>query len=93
MVPAGGDDLEALAASGAVQVVQSLSAGTDWLEPHVPPGATLCAARGARDIPVAEWVVGALLGAAYGQFRAAHVRRWEDRATPRPELHAASRAS
>ena len=51
---------------------QTLSAGTDWIEPHLPPQATLCAARGARDIPVAEWVVGALLGALYGQFRAAH---------------------
>jgi phosphoglycerate dehydrogenase-like enzyme len=85
-VPAGGDDLAAIAAAPSLRVVQTLSAGTDWIEPHVPPQATLCAARGARDVPVAEWVVGALLGAAYGQFRAAHVRHWEDRA-PR-ELHA-----
>jgi len=85
-VPAGGDDLGAIAAAPSLRVVQTLSAGTDWIEPHVPPQATLCAARGARDVPVAEWVVGALLAAAYGQFRAAHVRHWEDR-TPR-ELHA-----
>ena len=32
----------------------------------MPPWATLCNARGARDVPVAEWVVGALLGARYG---------------------------
>lgn len=43
-------------------VVQVLSAGTDWIEEYVPPQATLCSARGARDIPVAEWVLGALLG-------------------------------
>ena len=86
VVPAGGDDLEAVAASRTVEVVQTLSAGTDWVEPHLPPQATLCAARGARDIPVAEWVVGALLGALYGQFRAAHLRSWEYGA-PR-ELHA-----
>ena len=86
MVPAGGDDLEAIAASRTVEVVQTLSAGTDWIEPHLPPQATLCAARGARDIPVAEWVVGALLGAPYGQFRAAHLRAW-DNGPPR-ELHA-----
>ena len=86
VVPAGGDDLEAVAASRTVEVVQTLSAGTDWIEPHLPPQATLCAARGARDIPVAEWVVGALLGALYGQFRAAHLRSWDDGA-PR-ELHA-----
>jgi hypothetical protein len=29
---------------------------------HVPEWATLCNARGSRDVPVAEWVVGALLG-------------------------------
>lgn len=85
VVPAGDDDLEAIAAAPSVRVVQTLSAGTDWMEPHVPPRATLCAARGARDVPVAEWVLGALLGAAYGQLRAAHVRHWEQRA-PR-ELH------
>jgi phosphoglycerate dehydrogenase-like enzyme len=79
VVPRGEDGgaLEALARQPALRVVQSLSAGTDWLEPHVPPWATLCNARGARDIPVAEWVTGALLGAAYGQFRVARSRAWE----------------
>jgi phosphoglycerate dehydrogenase-like enzyme len=79
VVPRGDDGaaLETLQRARAVRVVQALSAGTDWLEPHVPPWATLCNARGARDAPVAEWVVGALLGAAYGQFRAAALRRWE----------------
>lgn len=65
-----------------LRVVQSLSAGTEWLEPLVPPWATLCNARGARDATVAEWVVGALLGDAYGQFHAARERRWSD-AVPR----------
>jgi phosphoglycerate dehydrogenase-like enzyme len=65
-----------------LRVVQSLSAGTEWLEPHVPPWATLCNARGARDATVAEWVVGALLGDAYGLFAAARERRWSD-AVPR----------
>ncbi|HEV2812941.1 MAG TPA: NAD(P)-dependent oxidoreductase [Solirubrobacteraceae bacterium] len=37
------------------------SAGTDWIEPHVPPGVTLANARGARDAAVAEWVVAAVL--------------------------------
>ena len=79
VVPRGEDGtaLRALEAARSVRVVQALSAGTDWLEPHVPSWATLCNARGSRDVPVAEWVVGALLGAAYGQFRAAAVRRWE----------------
>jgi phosphoglycerate dehydrogenase-like enzyme len=86
VVPRGwGDDLAALASARSLRVVQSLAAGTDWLEPHVPPWATLCNARGSRDIPVAEWVIGALLGAAYGQFQAAAKRRW-DRGRP-DELH------
>ncbi|MGH3993372.1 MAG: NAD(P)-dependent oxidoreductase, partial [Pseudonocardiaceae bacterium] len=59
-----------------VRVVQVLSAGTDWIEERVPPWATLCNARGARDTSVAEWVVGALLGDAYGQYTAARTRRW-----------------
>ena len=65
-----------------VRVVQSLSAGTDRLEDRVPAWATLCNARGTRDAPVAEWVVGALLGDAYGQFAAVRERRWSD-AQPR----------
>jgi phosphoglycerate dehydrogenase-like enzyme len=71
-----------------VRVVQALSAGTDWIEDRVPEWATLCNARGARDVAVAEWVVGALLGDAYGQFTAARDRRWSD-AKPR-ELQGAT---
>jgi phosphoglycerate dehydrogenase-like enzyme len=62
----------------ALRVVQTLSAGTDWIEHAVPPWATLCNARGARDIPMAEWVVGALLGAVTGQLEAAARRSWHD---------------
>ena len=79
IVPRGedGDVLEALPGLTRVRIVQTLSAGTDWVEERMPPWATLCNARGSRDIPVAEWVIGALLGAAYRQFRAAHRRAWE----------------
>jgi phosphoglycerate dehydrogenase-like enzyme len=65
-----------------LRLVQVLSAGTDWIEARVPPWAMLCNARGTRDAAVAEWVVGALLGDAYGQFAAARTRRWSD-AKPR----------
>jgi phosphoglycerate dehydrogenase-like enzyme len=85
------DDPETLAALPGlerVRVVQTLSAGTDWIEASVPPWATLCNARGARDTAVAEWVIGALLGDAYGQFASARTRRWSD-ARPR-ELHGAT---
>jgi phosphoglycerate dehydrogenase-like enzyme len=71
------DTLEALPRLERLRVVQSLAAGTDWIEDLIPPWATLCSARGARDAPVAEWVVGALLGDAYGQLEVARSRRWE----------------
>jgi phosphoglycerate dehydrogenase-like enzyme len=82
------ETLHALPRLQRVRVVQALSAGTDWIEARVPAWATLCNARGARDAPVAEWVVGALLGDAYGQFTAARTRRWSD-AVPR-ELQGAT---
>jgi phosphoglycerate dehydrogenase-like enzyme len=70
------ETLDALSGLTRLRVVQALSAGTEWIEPRVPDWATLCNARGARDAAVAEWVVGALLGDAYGQFTAARTRRW-----------------
>jgi phosphoglycerate dehydrogenase-like enzyme len=82
------ETVQALPRLERMRVVQALSAGTDWIEALVPPWATLCNARGARDVPVAEWVIGALLGDAYGQFEAARSRRWSD-AVPR-ELHGAT---
>lgn len=80
------ETIEALPGLERLRLVQALSAGTEWVESRVPPWATLCNARGARDAAVAEWVVGALLGDAYGQFTAARTRRWSD-ALPR-ELQA-----
>jgi phosphoglycerate dehydrogenase-like enzyme len=80
--------IDALPQLERLRVVQALSAGTDWIEERVPAWATLCNARGARDAAVAEWVVGALLGDAYGQFSAARTRRWSD-AKPR-ELQGAT---
>ncbi len=53
--------IEALARMPKLRVIQTLSAGVDWLLPSVPPGVTLCDARGTRDRPVAEWVLGAIL--------------------------------
>lgn len=53
--------IEALGRMSKLRVIQTLSAGIDWLLPAVPPGVTLCDARGIRDAPVAEWVLGAIL--------------------------------
>jgi phosphoglycerate dehydrogenase-like enzyme len=44
-----------------LRVVQTLTAGVDKLRPFVPPGVTLCNARGAHDASTAEWVVAAIL--------------------------------
>ncbi len=44
-----------------VKVVQTLSAGVDWILPLVPEGVVLCDGSGIHDVPVAEWVVMALL--------------------------------
>ena len=68
-----------LTAMPALRVVQVMSAGTDWIDPLVPDGVTLCNARGSRDIPVAEWIVGAILGAFTGLLWAARNTRWEYR--------------
>ena len=52
---------EALSAPGRLRVIQTLSAGVDWLVGRVPPDVTVCNARGVYDGPLAEWVVGAIL--------------------------------
>jgi phosphoglycerate dehydrogenase-like enzyme len=71
--------LEQLPGLDRLAVVQVLSAGTDWIEDRVPPQATLCSARGARDGPVAEWVVGALLGVTSRLLECARLHTWTDR--------------
>jgi phosphoglycerate dehydrogenase-like enzyme len=43
--------------------VQTLTAGVDRLLTHLPPGVTLCNARGVHDASTAEWVVAAMLAA------------------------------
>jgi phosphoglycerate dehydrogenase-like enzyme len=81
LVPTGSHraTLEALPDLERVAVVQVLSAGTDWIEEHLPPQVTLCSARGARDGPVAEWVLAALLGASSGLLECARLETWTDR--------------
>jgi phosphoglycerate dehydrogenase-like enzyme len=79
LVPRAGqrDILRVLPELSRLAVVQVMSAGTDWIEGHVPPQATLCNARGARDAPVAEWILGALLGASSGLLACAGATRWD----------------
>jgi phosphoglycerate dehydrogenase-like enzyme len=61
----------------ALEVVQVLSAGVDWIVDALPPGVTLCDARGARDAAMAEWVLAAILADAKGLARC--VRRQTER--------------
>jgi len=46
-----------------LKVVQLMSAGADHALPAVPPGVTLCNARGAHTAATAEWAVGAIIAA------------------------------
>jgi phosphoglycerate dehydrogenase-like enzyme len=71
------DVLDRLPSLTRVSVVQTLLAGTDWVEAAVPAQATLCSARGARDGSVAEWIVGALLGVSTRLLEFAYRREWE----------------
>jgi phosphoglycerate dehydrogenase-like enzyme len=79
LIPSSADKaaLEALPGLTRVAVVQTISAGTDWVEGRVPPQATLCNARGTRDRPVAEWVMAALLGASSRTLECAPATSWD----------------
>ena len=44
-----------------LRVVQSLMAGVDRLQQLLPPGVTLCDAKGVHDAPTAEWAVAVIL--------------------------------
>ena len=45
----------------SVHVVQAQYAGVDAYLPLIPPEATLCDAQGVHDLPVAEWILTAIL--------------------------------
>ena len=65
---------------GRLRVIQTLSAGVDWLIGRVPEHVMVCNARGVYDGPLAEWVVGAILAMQRGlvQSRDAQARgAWE----------------
>jgi phosphoglycerate dehydrogenase-like enzyme len=53
--------VEALTSMPKLRVVQTITAGVDRFVPHLPPGVTLCNARGVHDAGTAEWVVAAVL--------------------------------
>jgi phosphoglycerate dehydrogenase-like enzyme len=66
VIPSGltGDQLRrVLHGLPRLKVVQLFSAGADHVIPAVPPGVTLCNARGAHTAATAEWAVGAIVAA------------------------------
>jgi len=79
---------EALAGPpGRLRVIQTLSAGVDWLAGRVPEHVMVYNARGVYDVPLAEWVVGAILAMQRGlvQARDAQARHAWNEIEP-PEL-------
>ena len=52
-----------------LRYLQTTTAGVDWILAEVPPGVVLLDASGVYDIPVAEWVISAILQA---------LKRWTD---------------
>lgn len=62
--------LDALSVPGRLRFIQTLSAGVDWLIGRVPESVVVCNARGVYDVPLAEWVVGAILAVQRGLVRA-----------------------
>ncbi len=73
--------IEVLPRLSALRVVKVNSAGVDWIAPSVPEGVALCSARGTRDAPVAEWVVGTILDSHKGLAR---FRRQQEQAEWKP---------
>ncbi len=71
---------EPLARMPGLRVVQALTAGYDHLLGRLPPGATLCNARGLHDASTAEHALGLILAAQRELprwVRAQDARRWE----------------
>jgi phosphoglycerate dehydrogenase-like enzyme len=52
---------EALAGAASLRILQTFSAGVDWLLPHVPAGVTVASASVVHAASVAEWVLAAIL--------------------------------
>ncbi|HEX5823577.1 MAG TPA: NAD(P)-dependent oxidoreductase [Candidatus Limnocylindrales bacterium] len=72
---------------GPLRIIQTTSAGVDWLIGRVPEHVMVCNARGVYDASLAEWVVGAILAMQRGlvQSRDAQARHAWDAIEP-PEL-------
>lgn len=54
---------------GRLRVIQTLSAGVDWMIGGVPEHVMVCNARGIYDGPLSEWVIGAILAMQRGHIQ------------------------
>jgi phosphoglycerate dehydrogenase-like enzyme len=62
---------EALAGAAGLRIVQTLTAGYEDVQPHVPQGVTLCTAAGVHDDATAELAVGLAIASLRGLGEAA----------------------
>jgi phosphoglycerate dehydrogenase-like enzyme len=77
--------LDSLARGGGrLRVIQTLTAGVDWLIGRVPQDVVVCNARGVFDAPLAEWVVGAILAMERGLIQARDAQANRDWASMEP---------
>ena len=60
----GPETVEMLDRLPNVRVVQLLTAGVDWISDRVPPGVTLCNARGVHEVSTSELVLAGVLAMA-----------------------------
>jgi phosphoglycerate dehydrogenase-like enzyme len=69
----------------SLRLIQLMSAGAEKIIPYIPPGVTLCNARGAHDPAVSEWTVGVIIAQLRGFPRfldAQREGRWEPAPSP-----------
>jgi len=66
LVPPGRASLGLLPRMPRLRVIQTLSAGVDWLAGHVPDGVRVHNAAGVYDTPLAEWTLAAILAVLRG---------------------------
>lgn len=66
LVPDGRASLSLLPGMPSLRVIQTLSAGVDWLAGRVPDGVRVHNAAGVYDTPLAEWTLAAILAVLRG---------------------------
>ena len=74
------DELAVITKLPKLKVIQLTSAGAERVVPYIPPGITLCNARGAHDAATAEWTVGAIVASIrnFPRFtKAQEAGRWD----------------